>query len=160
MLIMELIGLCALFFLLCYLGTGGDKKNIKSYASYPDEIQRLVRNNEELAPYIRESSPAMAFLSNVLLFGVVFLLLGWPIRSDSMWVNFGKLTILGQGLNLFDFLVIDLLWWRNSPRVRFSGTDHLAEVYRDPAKHAASYFRGILAFAVVALLDGFLLTLF
>ncbi len=31
--------------------------------------------------------------------------------------------LLGQALNLFDFLVIDLLWWRHTKRVRFSGTE-------------------------------------
>ena len=160
MLTLELIGLCALFFLMCYLGTGSDEKNIKSYASYPDEIQSIVRKDPALREKIKPSSPTAAFLSNVLLFGVLLFLLGLPIRSDNGLLNFSKLSILGQGLNLFDFLVIDLLWWRNSPRVRFTGTEDMAAVYRNPNKHAASFVRGVVAFLVVAVLDGILLSLF
>ena len=160
MLTVELIVLCALFFLMCYLGTGSDEKNIKSYASYPDEIQEIVRTDPKLKGSIRNASPAVVFLSNVLLFGLLFFLLGLPIRSENALLNFSKLSILGQGLNLFDFLVIDLLWWRNSPRVRFTGTEDMAAVYRNPNKHAAAFIRGFLAFLIVAVADGFLLTLF
>lgn len=159
MLMLELIGLCALFFLLCYMGTGTDEKNIKSYSSYPDAIQHIVRNNQSLKTKIKVQSPAVTFLSNVVLFSVILFVLGLPIRSDSVLLNFSKLSILGQGLNAFDFAVIDLLWWRNSPRVRFTGTEHMAEVYRDPRKHAESFVRGVGAFLVVAVLDGFLLSL-
>lgn len=159
MLMLELIVLCALFFLMCYLGTGTDEKNIKSYSSYPDEIQELLLKDAKLKLQIRVKSPAVTFFSNVLLFGVLFFLMGLPIRSNSALLNFSKLTILGQGLNLFDFVVIDLLWWRNSPRIRFHGTEHMAEVYRNPNKHAAAYIRGVGAFLLVAVLDGFLLTL-
>ena len=159
MVTLELIGLCALYFLMCYLGTGSDEKNIKSYSSYPDEVQKIVRSDSRLKLLAKTTPPAVVFFSNVLTFGILFFIMGLPIRSDSILLNFSKLSILGQGLNLFDFVVIDLLWWRNSPRVRFSGTEHMAELYRNPEKHAASYIRGVGAFFLVALLDGFLLTL-
>ncbi len=35
--IIETFILCIVFFMLCYLGTGTDEKNLKSYSSYPDE---------------------------------------------------------------------------------------------------------------------------
>lgn len=64
---------------------------------------------------------------------------------------------LGEGLGLFDLLVIDLLWWRNSKRIRFSFLPE-KEYYRDPAKHLGPFVRGIPMFAAVAALSAGILT--
>ena len=47
MIYLEIIILCTLFFILCYLGTGTDEKNLKSYDSYPNEVQKLIREINE-----------------------------------------------------------------------------------------------------------------
>ncbi|WP_252893412.1 hypothetical protein [Mobiluncus curtisii] len=43
MLFTEAVVLCAVFFMLCFLGTGTDAKNLKNYSSYPDEAQIRIR---------------------------------------------------------------------------------------------------------------------
>lgn len=40
--------LCLAFWGGCYMSTGRDAKNIKSYAVYPEEVQTYVRNSPEL----------------------------------------------------------------------------------------------------------------
>ncbi len=47
-LLIESIVLCLIFFVICFLGTGNDEKNIKSFESYPDEIQSIIINNDRL----------------------------------------------------------------------------------------------------------------
>lgn len=98
--------------------------------------------------------------ANAVLFLAVLFLLGIFVRTDSFAVNLLRLTIMGQGLNLFDYLVIDLLWWRNTKRIRFTGTEDQLELYHDPQKHTVSFVKGIVMFFLVALADGILLTLF
>ena len=68
------------------------------------------------------------------------------------------LLILGIVLNIFDLLVIDLLWWRNSKRVRFKSIDN-AELYKDPKKHIESFLKALVMFTLVALIDGFILSI-
>ena len=46
--LIECLVFCEVFCLLYYLGTGVDKKNIKSYSSYPDEVQNIVKEREDL----------------------------------------------------------------------------------------------------------------
>lgn len=151
--------LCIVFFVMCYLGTGTDDKNLKSYSSYPDEVQSRVKHTAEYQGKYKEGSLLTAFLSNFILFLVVLFVLGIPIREASFWHNFICLSIMGQGLNLFDLLVIDLLWWRSSKRIRlFRIPDK--ELYRDPKKHVQSFARALVMYLLVALLDGYLLTLF
>ena len=158
MLILELTILCAVFFAICYLNTGSDDKNIKSYASYPDEVQEMIKKNPALQAKIKTTPPVVSFASNILIFGIVLFIFGFFIKADGFMANFINLSILGQCHNAFDFLVIDMLWWRNSKRVRFTGTKDRKDLYSNPKKHFVSFLKGIAVFLIVSLIDGTLLT--
>ena len=155
----ETIVLCTVFFIMCYLGTGTDDKNLKSYASYPDEVQNRIKCIAVYRGKFKERNPSAAFLSNFLLFLFVLFVLGIFVRENSFWHNFICLSIMGQSLNLFDLLVIDFLWWRNSKRIRFTQIPE-KELYRNPQKHIQSFGRALAMYLLVALLDGYILTLF
>ena len=132
----------------------------KTYAAFPptpDAVQNILRARPELAGKIRPQRP-VTFAGNLLLFTVVLFVTGLLTRQQNFAGNFLNTLILGQGLNLFDLVVIDLLWWRHTRRVRFSGTENRPELYADPGKHIESFLRGIVMFLFVAILDGWLLT--
>lgn len=120
-----IVGLCLLFLGICYLNTGNDQKNMMGFRSYPKEVQELVKKDSvlgEKAP--KEINMVKVFVSNFILFAVIFLIVGLIIKfavgfSDFMDA-FVYFLILGETLNLFDLVVIDLLWWRNTKRIRFS----------------------------------------
>lgn len=155
----ETILLCVALFLLCFAGTGTDDKNLKSYSAYPERVQKRIRETPEYQGRFRESGKAAVFASNFLLFAPVFFILGLFIRENSFWHNFLCLTILGQSLNLFDLLVIDLLWWRHTKRIRFTKIPE-KEWYQSPQKHLRSFGRGVILYLLIALIDGYILTLF
>lgn len=125
MLITEVFILYVLFFLICYCNTGSDEKNIKSFSSYPNEIQLILRENANIYNKIKITTPLISFISNIIVFTAILFVFGLFIKKVSFTDNFTNVLILGQSLNLFDFLVIDLLWWRNSTRIRFTGTEHM-----------------------------------
>lgn len=158
--------LCLVFWGCCYISTGGDEKNIKAYATYPEEAQTYVRNSQKLKEQIENAAllvspdPVKTFLTNAALFLAVLFLLGIFVRTDSFAINFLRLSVMGQGFNLFDYVVIDMIWWRNTKRIRFSGTEDHPELYRNPKKHTVSFVKGIVMFLIIALADGILLTLF
>lgn len=107
--IIETIILCIIFSLLCYFGTGTDEKNLKSYSSYPDEVRSRIKDIAEYQGQFKESNKIIAFVSNFLLFLCLLFALGLLIREKNYWHNFLALTVIGQGLNFFDLLIIDLL---------------------------------------------------
>ena len=158
MLIVELVILCVIFWGTCYLNTGSDDKNIKSYASYPDEVQEMIKKNPALQAKIKVTSPALSFASNTLVFGIVLFIFRLFVKADGFVANFINLLILGQCLNAFDFLVIDMLWWRNSKRIRFTGTEDRQDLYSNPKKHFISFLKGTAVFLIVAVIDGIVLT--
>ena len=158
MLLIETVILCAVFFGLCYLGTGTDRKNLRNYSSYPVKVQNRIQEIAEYRGKFKETGEARVWVANFLVFTVLFLLMGIPIRQENFSHNFRCLLILGQTLNVFDLFIVDLLWWRNTKRIRLSKIPQ-KELYQDPKKHVEAFLRALVLYFFVALVDGYLLTL-
>lgn len=120
----------------------------------------MIKKNPALQDKIKTASPVVSFVSNILVFGIVLFIFGLFVKADGFRTNFVNLLILGQCLNAFDFLVIDMLWWRNSKRVRFTNTKDRGELYSNPKKHFVSFLKGMVVFLIVAIIDGAILTAF
>ncbi len=150
-----------LYWGICFICTGTDKKNLAGLRSYPDEVQATVRARlGDEAP--KDKSIPSILLGNLLLFTAVFSIVGIALKGlfsfDGYFSAFWYFLLLGEGLGLFDLVVIDLLWWRNTQRIRFSFLPDKA-AYQDPSKHIGSFVRGIPLFAVVAALSAAVVTL-
>lgn len=157
------IGLCFFWWLMCCINTGGDKRNMRGLRSYPKKVQELVRNDKAIG----EKTPAEAnipkvFTENLVLFTVLFLIIGvvlkYTIGFKGFFDIFIYFLIMGETLNLFDLVVIDLLWWRNTKRIRFSFIPD-KNLYQDPSMHFGSFARGFVMYIIVALIVAGVLTL-
>lgn len=152
--ILAVIGFCFFYWGVCAVCTGTDRKNLAGLRSYPDAVQRAVREHPVLGKIAPEEKPLPSILlGNLILFSVVFSALGLALKARLGLAGFADafafFLLLGEGLGVFDLLVIDLLWWRNGKRVRFSFLPEKA-AYQDAAKHVASFWRGVPLFAAVA----------
>ena len=103
------------YWFCCFLCTGTDKKNLAGLRSYPDNVQQAVRTHKDFgktAP--KEKSIIFVLLGNLMLFTVVFSVLGLvlknPLGLNSFGTTFLFFLALGEGLGLFDLVIIDLLW--------------------------------------------------
>ena len=86
-----------------------------------------------------------------VLFSVIFGVVGVILKMDGLWNNLLYFLIMGIGLNLFDLLIIDILWWYNTKRIRFEELDASVEEYKNPQKHIMAFFRGVPVFVCVAI---------
>lgn len=100
----------------------------------------------------------LLFLYNFLLFLFVLFILGLFIKENGFTHNFLCLSIIGQGLNIFDLFIVDLLWWRNTKRVRLRKMPE-KELYQNPKKHIEAFIRAFIMYLLIALIDGYILTL-
>ncbi len=157
-----IVGLCFLFWVICYLNTGNDQKNMIGFRSYPNEVQELVRKDPvlgKLAP--KEINMVKVLISNFILFTVIFFIVGLIIKFtvgfNGFMDAFIYFLVLGETLNLFDLVVIDLLWWRNTERIRFSCVRD-KKLYQNPSVHIASFSRAIVMYLMIALLVTAILT--
>jgi len=156
---LELVLLCLALWGLCFLGTGGDEKNIRFLSSYPDAVIERVKGLPKYQDQIPQTNMMKNFPGNLVVFLVVLGVGAFQLRAKSFGTNVLTLMILGQGLNVFDLVVIDLLWWRHTKRVRFTEVPEEA-LYQDPTKHIQAFERAVVMYTLVALIDGFVLTLF
>ncbi len=145
-----------LYWGMCWLGTGTDRKNIAGLRSYPEEVQNRVRNDPQLAKEVpKEKSAVVIWLSNLFVFTVVFSVLGLALKNvlrlNSYLSAFRYFLAFGEGLGAFDLLVIDLSWWRSTKRIRFSFLPE-KKYYQNPEKHIESFVHGIPLFAAAAAL--------
>lgn len=155
--ILTALAVYLLYWFACFLGTGTDKKNLAGLRSYPESVQRAVLSHPKfLKEAPKEKSIASVLLGNLLLFTVLFSVLGLTLKNllglNEFWTAFWFFFVLGEVLGVFDLTVIDLLWWRNTKRIRFSFLPE-KKYYQDPSKHISSFLRGIPLFAVVALMS-------
>lgn len=151
-----------LYWGICLLGTGTDRKNLIGLRSYPEEVQNRVRSDPQLGKDVPKAKSAVAvLLGNLLLFTVVFSVLGLALKNvldlNGYMLAFLYFLAFGEGLGLFDLLVIDLLWWRNTERIRFSFLPE-KKYYQNPKKHIESFLRGIPLFAAIAALTAIVVT--
>lgn len=79
------------------------------------------------------------------------------IKSNDFKTNFINILVMGEILNLFDLVVIDLIWWRNTKRIRFQDLPE-KKAYQTPKQHIDSFVRGVLMYLLVAIIDGLILT--
>lgn len=161
--LITVIAFCLLYWFCCFLGTGTDRKNLIGLRSYPDAVQAAVREHPVLgkaAPQ-KKSLPSI-LVGNLLLFTLVFAVLGLALKGILGLLDFRTafwfFLAMGEGLGLFDLLVIDLLWWRNTKRIRFSFLPEKKH-YQDPSKHINAFLRGILLFAAVAAFSARIVTM-
>ena len=91
----------------------------------------------------------------------VFSVLGLALKSvlglNNYLSAFWYFLAFGEGLGLFDLLVIDLLWWRSTKRIRFSFLPE-KKYYQDPKKHIESFLHGMPLFAAIAALTALIVT--
>lgn len=149
-----------LYFVICYINTGTDKKNLNSYYSYPNIIQKKILDNSELKNLIpTKKNYIQSFVSNFVSFFVVFLLTGFVLQCFDFKSAFIFLLIMGEGLNLFDFLIIDCCWFVRAKRTRFKNIG-TPEMYLGYKKHFISFLKAIPVFVAVAFAGAMVLSFF
>ena len=144
--------------IVCFLLTENDYKNLSGLRSYPIEVQDVIKKNEKYKDKIKPINMIKVFISNLFMFSIILFIFGLFIKTENFIGNFINILILGEVLNLFDLVVIDLLWWRNTKRIRFSDIPE-KEKYQDPKQHIGSFERGIIMYLIIAVIDGIILTI-
>ena len=157
-LMIECIIICVIMWIVCFLLTENDYKNLSGLRSYPIEVQDVIKKNEKYKDKIKPINMIKVFISNLFMFSIILFIFGLFIKTENFIGNFINILILGEVLNLFDLVVIDLLWWRNTKRIRFSDIPE-KEKYQDPKQHIGSFERGIIMYLIIAVIDGIILTI-
>ena len=145
--------LCALFTLMVWLMS---RKPINTLYNYPPRIQERVKTLEEYRDSIpTEKNKAAAKTAACILFVVVIsLVLRYVNGYTSFRKAFGYGFLLWTIINLWDLIVLDIIWFCHDPRFVFRGTEDMVKDYHDYGFHIKGFFIGEAIALIVCALAG------
>ena len=152
-LVIESVILCRLFTVMVYLMS---RDPIKTLYNYPPAIQERVKSLEQYKDQIPTQKNKIAAKSvAVLLFVVILSLImkyvnGCTAFKDAFLTSFLLWTIV----NLYDAVVMDIIWFCHDPHFVFEGTEDMVSDYHDYWFHIKGFFIGEVLALVVCLLVG------
>ena len=152
-LVIESVILCRLFTVMVYLMS---RDPIKTLYNYPPTIQERVKSLEQYKDQIPTQKNKIAAKSVAALLFVVILSLimkyvnGCTAFKDAFLTSFLLWTIV----NLYEAVVMDIIWFCHDPHFVFEGTEDMVSDYHDYWFHIKGFFIGEVLALVVCLLVG------
>ena len=147
----ESIVLCIVFTLMVYLMS---REPIETLYNYPPKIQERVRSLEEYKDQIpTQKNKLAAKLCACVLFVVVLSLILRYINGHTTFLQaFGYGFLLWTVVNLWDAIVLDIVWFCHDPHFVFKGTEDMVSDYHDYRFHIKGFFIGeAMALAICAI---------
>ena len=140
-LVIEAVILCALFTLPVLAMS---KDPLKTLYNYPPRIQQRVKSLPEYDGRIPTRKRKIAAkLTACLLFVVILSLV---LRYINKCVSFPQAFLTGfllwTAVNLYDLIVLDILWFCHDPRFVLPGTEDMVSDYHDYGFHLRGFFIG------------------
>ena len=152
-LLIESVVLCLAFALMVYVLS---REPIKTLYNYPPKIQERVMALEEYRGQIpTQENKVAAKCAASLLFVVVLSLIMRYINGYTTFLQaFCGGFVLWTIVNLFDAVVLDIIWFSHDPYFVFKGTEDMVEEYHNYWFHIKGFFIGEALALVVCALAG------
>ena len=150
-LLVESVVLCLLFTGMVYVLS---RDPIQTLYNYPPAIQERVKSLPEYRDKIptQKNKLAAKLVASVLFVAVLALILRYVNWYTRFWEAFGCGFLLWTVVNLWDVLVLDILWFCRDPHFVFKGTEDMVSDYHDYWFHVKGFCIGEgLALVVCAL---------
>ena len=147
----ESVILCLLFTGLVYLMS---RDPIKTLYNYPPAIQARVKSLPQYEGRIptRKKKVGAKLIASALFVAVLALILRYVNGYTTFWQAFSGGFLLWTVVNLWDLVVLDILWFCHDPRFVFPGTEDMVADYHDYRFHLKGFCIGEgLALLVCAL---------
>jgi len=132
------------------------REPIKTLYNYPPKIQERVRSLPEyqnLIPTQKNKLVAKIFASIIFLIILCIVLRyinGYTTFMDSFKYGFLLWTIV----NLYDALVLDIIWFCHDKHFIFKGTEDMIDEYHNYWFHIKGFFIGELLALIICTLAG------
>lgn len=152
-LVIESVVLCLAFTLMVYIMS---REPIKTLYNYPPKIQERVKSLEEYKDQIpTQENKVVAKCAASLLFVVILSLIMRFVNGCTTFAQaFAGGFVLWTIVNLYDALVLDILWFCHDPYFVFKGTEDMVEEYHNYWFHIKGLFIGEALALVVCALAG------
>ena len=154
-LVVESLILCLAFTAMVYIMS---RKPINTLYNYSPRIQERVKSLEEYRDKVpTQKNKITAKLGALVLFTIIMaLLLRYVNKCTTFRDAFINGFILWTVVNLYDAIVLDIIWFCHDPYFVFKGTEDMVDDYHDYMFHIRGFFIGEALALVVCLLAALL----
>ena len=152
-LLIEGIILCVAFTLMVFIIS---RKPINTLYNYPPRIQERVKSLDEYKNIIptQKNKLAAKLVACVLFVVILSLILRFINGYTTFPEAFGYGFLLWTIVNLWDVIVLDIIWFCHDPRFVFKGTEDMVQDYHDYLFHIKGFFIGEVLALVICALSG------
>ena len=149
----ESIVLCLVFTLLVYLMS---RDPINELYNYPPKIQERVKSLEEYKDNIptKKNKLAAKIIASVLFIAIASLVLRYVNGYTTFLQAFGYGFLLWTIVNLWDLIVLDIIWFCHDPHFVIKGTEDMVSDYHDYWFHVKGFFIGEALALIVCVVAG------
>ena len=129
-LVIESIVLCALFTIMVYIMS---REPIKTLYNYPPKIQERVKSLDEYKDKIptQKNKILAKSLVSILIIAIISLILRYVNGYTTFIEGFGYGFLLWTIVNIYDAVVMDIIWFCHDPYFVFKGTEDMVDEYHN-----------------------------
>ncbi len=149
--VIESIVLCLTFTVMVYIMS---REPIKTLYNYPPKIQERVKSLEEYKDKIPTNKNKLTAKlgASVIFLVIIALVLRYVNGCTTFMDSFVNGFLLWTIVNLYDAVVMDIIWFCHDKQFVFKGTEDMVKEYHNYWFHIKGFFIGeVLALVICAL---------
>ena len=154
--VIESIILCLIFTLMVYIMS---KNPIKTLYNYPPKIQERVSSLDKYKKDIptKENKIIVKIFASIIFLAIICIILRYINGYTTFLESFGYGFLLWTIVNLWDLIVLDIIWFCHDKRFVFKGTEDMIDEYHNYWFHIKGFFIGELLALVRCTLAGIII---
>lgn len=150
-LVIESIALCVFFTIMVYVMS---REPIKTLYNYPPKIQERVKSLDEYKDKIptQKNKIFAKSLASIIIIAIISLILRYVNGYTTFIEGFGYGFLLWTIVNIYDAVVMDIIWFCHDPYFVFKGTEDMVDEYHNYWFHIKGSLIGeVLALVICAI---------
>lgn len=151
--VIESIILCTMFTIMVYIMS---RKPIKTLYNYPPKIQERVKSLKEYQNQIptHENKIVTKISASIIFLIIICVILryinGYTTFIDSFKYGFLLWTVV----NLYDLIILDIIWFCHDKYFIFKGTEDMKDEYHNYWFHIKGFLIGEILALIICTLAG------
>ena len=139
--VIESIILCLIFTIMVYFMS---REPIKTLYNYPPKIQERVKSLEEYKDMIptEENKVVAKIVASIIFLVIICIVLRYINGYETFIESFGYGFLLWTIVNLWDVIVLDIIWFCHDKHFVFKGTEDMVDEYHNYLFHIKGFFIG------------------
>lgn len=155
-LVLESIILCVIFTIMVYIMS---REPIKTLYNYPPKIQERVKSLKVYKGKIptNENKITAKIFASILFLIILCAVLRYINGYTTFLESFGCGFLLWTIVNLYDAIVLDIIWFCHDKHFVFKGTEDMVKEYHNYWFHIKGFFIGEALALIICSLAGLII---